>query len=53
MSKPFMGLLLALSAFILLLNLTAAQPNPLVMVLWLLIGAISTYRLCKSPSRAS
>jgi hypothetical protein len=53
MSKPFLIFLLALSVFILWLNLTAAQPNPLPIALWLLIGGISIYKLCKSPSSAS
>lgn len=53
MSKPFLVFLLALSVFILWLNLTAAQANPAVIVFWLLIGGLSVYKLCKSPSRAS
>lgn len=42
------------SLFMLFLALVYAQtPNPLFILLWVLIGGFSLYKLCATPSRAS
>jgi hypothetical protein len=52
MSKFFAGFLLLLSVFMLLLNLTGRETGkPYVLILWLIIGAISVYKLCQKPTR--
>jgi hypothetical protein len=55
MSKAFAGFLFALSLFMLFLALIFSQktPNPLFVLLWVLLGVYSFYRLCTAPSRAS
>ncbi|HYG81462.1 MAG TPA: hypothetical protein VD861_13785 [Pyrinomonadaceae bacterium] len=55
MSKAFAGFLLALSLFMLVLALMFSQqtPNPLFVLLWVLVGGFSAYKLCTTPSRAS
>jgi hypothetical protein len=53
MSKPFLGFALAFSIFTLWLNMTAAKTNPAIIILWLLIGGASAYKLFKKSSRAS
>ncbi|HJU55824.1 MAG TPA: hypothetical protein VJ715_14670 [Pyrinomonadaceae bacterium] len=55
MSKTFAGFLLLLSVFLIVLALMFSQdgPNPLFLLLWVLIGGFSAYKLCTNPSRAS
>jgi hypothetical protein len=54
MSKAFAGFLLALSLFMLFLALNFGKSTgPFFILLWLLIGAFSVYKLCSSPTRAS
>lgn len=54
MSKFFAGFLLALSFFMLFLGLTALEKaNPLFLLLWLMIGVFSIYKLCRKPASAS
>ena len=55
MSKAFAGFLLLLSLLMLFLGLTSSQrtPSPFFILLWILVGGFSAYRLCTTPSRAS
>lgn len=55
MSKAFAGFLLALSVFLLFISLALSErtPHPLFMLLWVLVGGYSIYKLCAGPSRAA
>jgi hypothetical protein len=53
MSKPFLGFALLFSIFILWLNMTAKETNPAIILLWVVIGGASAYKLFKRSSRAS
>ena len=50
MSKVFFCLALLFSVFMLFVALTGSKP--MVMAFWLLIGAVSAYKLFKSPAKA-
>ena len=52
MSKPFLGFALAFSVFMLLLNLTGSQTKPGVILLWLVIGGASAYKLFGAASQS-
>ncbi|HEY0078380.1 MAG TPA: hypothetical protein VGB73_07010 [Pyrinomonadaceae bacterium] len=46
MSRPFFGFLLLLSIFMLVLGATSLDKSkPAVLVLWLIIGGFSVYKL--------
>jgi uncharacterized membrane protein len=54
MSEGFFGLALAFSALMLLVglfNISATQPS--VLLFWLLIAAVSAYKLFRSSAHAS
>ena len=55
MSKTFAGFLLLLSLFMIVLALIFSQngPNTLFLLLWLLIGGFSAYKLCIGSSQAA
>jgi FtsH-binding integral membrane protein len=54
MSKAFAVLALAFSALMLLMNVTNLDTaKPAVMLFWLLIGAVSIYKLAKKPPQES
>ena len=54
MSKAFAALALALSALMLLMGVTNLDTaKPAVMLFWLLIGAVSIYKLAKKPPQES
>ena len=51
MSKTFAGFTLVLSLFMLLLALTSSKPaNIMFVLLWLLIGVASVYKLTKKST---
>ena len=53
MSKVFLCLALLFSAFMLFVALAGSNPSkPMVLIFWSLIGAVSAYKLFKSPAKA-
>ena len=54
MSKTFAGFLFALSLFMLYISVILSQKAPLLFILlWVLVGGYSFYKLCTGPSRAA